>query len=177
MTEQDFTKKILRNAKQQAKDLVTAAEQRANEQLAVANSQAEARKNMALAKGQASLEYRKMQLQRAHEVECIKAQINAKQDWVERAFNQAREKLVHASDQEIKALVEAYTKKYAKAGDKISIAKNWAHALPNLESTTAIDSGIIIENQTYRIELDIDSILNELKEPLAPTVAKILGVL
>lgn len=177
MTEQDLTKKILRNAKQQAKDLVTAAEQRAAEQIANAQAQADHKRETALAKGQADLAYRKVQQQRAHDVARIKAQINAKQAWIDRAFATAKDKLVHASAKEIKTLVDALTQKYAQAGDKVLIAQNWAHAIPNLETTTAIDSGLIIENQTYRIELDIDSILNELKEPLAPTVAEILGVM
>ncbi len=57
------------------------------------------------------------------------------------------------------------------------VAKAGAYALPKLPTTDAIQGGIIIENPTYRLELDVDSILNELREPLAPTVAEILGVL
>lgn len=177
MTEQDLTKKILRNAKQHAQELVTTAEQRAAEQIADAQAQAEQRRATALAQGKADLAYRKEQQQRAHEVTRIKTVINAKQAWVTRAFDMAREKLIHADDREIQAIVQAYIKKYAQAGDKILIAQNWAHALPDLAVTTDINSGIIIENQTYRIELDIDSILAELKDPLTPTVAEILGVL
>lgn len=177
MTEQDLTKKILRNAKQQANDLISAAEKRASEQIAAAQAQADERKKLALKQGQDSLEYRKTQQKRAHEVSCIKAQINAQQDWIEQAFTTAREKLLNASKQEIQTIVDAYTKKYAKPGDKILIAKNWAHAFPKLPTTTAINGGIIIENQTYRLELGIDNILAELREPLAPTVAEILGVL
>jgi len=177
MTEQDLTKKILRDANKQAKDLVTAAEQHAAKQIFVAKEQAAARKTEALEQGQANLDFRKTQQQRAHEVLQIKAQINAQQGWIDRAFNQAREKLLHASDEEIKNIVQAYTQKYAQSGDKILIAKAWSHALPDLPTTTAIASGIIIENKTYRMELDIDSILAELREPLAPTIAKILGVL
>ncbi len=176
MTEQDLTKKILRNAEQQAKDLVAAAEQRATEQLNTAHAQADTRRTAALEKGQASLAFRKTQQQRAYEVAQIKAQINAEQAWIDSAFATAREKLVHASDEEIKTIVAAFTKKYAQDGDKIIIAKNWAHALPDLPTTDNIQGGIIIENQTYRLELDIDSILNELREPLAPTIAQILGV-
>lgn len=176
MTEQDLTKKILRDAKQQANHLITTAEQHAAEQITAAQAQADTRRANALAKGQAGLEYRKTQQQRAHEVARIKAQINAEQAWVDQAFQTAREKLLHASDKEIQAIVAAYTKKYAQAGDKITIAKNWSHALPDLPTTAAINSGIIIENPTYRLELDMDSVLNELREPLAPTVAQILGV-
>lgn len=177
MTEQDLTKKILRNAKQHAQELVTTAEQRAAEQIADAQAQAEQRRATALAQGKANLAYRKEQQQRAYEVTRIKAEINTKQAWVTRAFDMAREKLMHADDHEIQVIVQAYIKKYAQTGDKILIAQNWAHALPDLPVTTAIDSGIIIENQTYRLELDIDSILAELKDPLTPTVAEILGVL
>lgn len=177
MTEQDLTKKILRDANQQAKDLITAAEQRATEQIDAARAQTEARRVAALEKGQANLAYRKTQQQRAHEVAQIKAQINEEQAWIERAFTTAREKLVHASDEEIKTIVGTFTKKYAHDGDKIIIAKNWAHAFPDLPTVDNIQGGIIIENQTYRLELDIDSILAELREPLAPTIAKMLGVL
>lgn len=177
MTEQDLTKKILHDANKQAATLIDDAEQRAAKQLFVAKEQAAARKAEALEQGQANLAYRQSQQQLAHEVAKIKAQINAEQSWVDQAFNQAREKLLHATDKEIKELVDAYTKKYAHPGDKILIAKNWAHACPKLPTTAAIDSGIIIENATYRIELDVDSILNELREPLAAPVAKILGVL
>lgn len=177
MTEQDLTKKILHDARQQAKELITAAEQRATEQLKTARTQADDKRRAALAKGQASLAYRQTQQERAHEVARIKAQINARQFWIDQVFANAREKLLHATDAEVKNLVDTYTKKYAKTGDKIIIAKNWAHALPELPTTTMIDGGIIIENPNYRIELDIDSILNELREPLAPTLAEMLGVL
>lgn len=177
MTEQDLTKKILRDAKQQAKDLITAAEKQADNQVAAAEQKAAARQAAALQQGQADLDYRKVQQQRAHEVACIKAQINAQQQWVDRAFAQAREKLLHASDKEIQSLVAAYTKKYAHDGDKILIAEAWSHALPQLPTTATIAGGIIIENKTYRLELDIDSILAELREPLAPTVAEMLGVI
>ena len=177
MTEQDLTKKILRDANQQAKDLITTAEKHAAEQIATAHAQAEARRVAALEKGQADLAYRKTQQQRAHEVAQIKAQINEEQAWIERAFTTAREKLVHASDEEIKTIVDTFTKKYAHDGDKIIIAKNWGHAFPDLPTADNIQGGIIIENQTYRLELDIDSILAELREPLAPTIAKMLGVL
>lgn len=177
MTEQDLTKKILHSANQQAKNLITEAEEHAAEQIAAAKKQADARRKAALAKGKANMAYRETQQQRAHEVARIKAEINAEQGWVDRAFEAAREKLVHASDKEIKELVDTYTKKYAKKGDKVLIAEDWAHAVPNLPTTPAIKSGIIIENDTYRIELDIDSILNELREPLAPAVAQILGVM
>lgn len=176
MTEQDLTKKILRNAKQQAKELVTAAELHAAEQITAAENQATARRQMALKEGQDGLAYRKIQQQRAHQVARIKAQINAQQDWVDRAFVAAREKLLKATDSEIKAIVNAYTKKYAQPGDQILIAENWAHALPELPTAT-INGGIIIENKTYRIEMDIDSILAALREPLAPIVAEMLGVL
>ena len=177
MTEQDLTKKILRKANQQAKDLITVAEHRATEQIAVAETQAKNRREVALAQGQAGIALRKTQQQRAHEVARIKAQINAQQAWIDRAFAIAREKLLHASDTEIKNLVAVYTKKYAQPGDTVLIAANWAHAMPELPTTTTIQSGIIIENQTYRIELDIDSILAELREPIAPAVAEILGVI
>lgn len=177
MTEQDLTRKILRNANQQAKELVATAEQHAAEQISAAKAQAEARYNIALEKNQSNLAYRKEQQQRAHEVEQIKAHINAQQDWVDRAFKQARENLIHASDAEIKTIVDTYVKKYAKHGDKILVAKNWAHALPTYPTTDTIQGGIIIDNETYRIELDIDSILTELREPLASTVAEMLGVL
>ena len=46
-----------------------------------------------------------------------------------------------------------------------------------LPTTAVIQGGLIIENQTYRLEFDIDSILAELREPLAPTIAEMLGVL
>lgn len=177
MTEQDLTKKILRDAKQQANNLISTAEQRAAEQIAAAETQADNRKKAALAKGQADLEFRKTQQQLAHEVACIKAQINAEQNWVDRAFAAAREKLLKASNAEIKALVTHYTQKYAQPDDNVFIAEAWAHAMPELPTTPTIVGGIIIENQTYRLELDVDSILNELREPLAPTVAEMLGVL
>ncbi len=177
MTEQDLTKKILHDARQQAKNLVTAAEQRAAEQLNVARAQADDKRRAALAKGQAGLAYRQMQQERAHEVARIKAQINARQTWIDQAFATAKEKLIHATDAEIQNLVDTYTKKYAQSGDKILIAQNWAHALPKLPTTPTIEAGIIIENPNYRIELDVDSILNELREPLAPTLAEMLGVL
>lgn len=177
MTEQDLTKKILRNANQQAKDLIAAAQAQADAKIAEAEQQATARKNAAIGKGKADLAYRQTQQKRAHEVAQIKAQINAQQQWIDQAFSQAREKLLHASDQDIKRLVDTYTKKYAVSGDKIVVAKAWAHALPKLPTTDAIQGGIIIENPTYRLELDVDSILNELREPLAPAVAEILGVM
>ena len=177
MTEQELTQKILRDANKQAKTMITAAKQHAEKQLFVAKEQAAARKAEALEQGQANLAYRQSQQQLAHEVSKIKAQINAEQGLIDQAFATAREKLLHATDKEIKELVDTYTKKYAKTGDKVLIAKNWAHACPKLPTTAAIQSGIIIENPTYRIELDIDSILNELREPLAAPVAKILGVL
>ena len=177
MTEQDLTKKILLHAKQEASHLLADAEQRASEQINTARTQAATRREAALKKGQAGLAYRRTQQQRAHEVATIKAQINAKQTWLDHAFAAAREKLIHASSQEIKNIVDAYTQKYAQPGDKILIAENWAHALPALPTTDTISGGIIIENTKYRIELDLDSILNELREPLAPTIAEILGVM
>lgn len=177
MTEQDLTKKILRNAKQQAKDLINTAEQHSAEQITQAQSRANQRREAALAQGKTNLEYRKVQQQRAHEVTRIKAEINAKQAWVEQAFATAREKLLHADTAEIKTLVDTYIKKYAQPDDQILIAQNWAHALPKLPVTQAIESGIIIENPTYRLELDMDSILAALKDSIAPTVAEILGVL
>ena len=177
MTEQDLTKKILRNAKQQAQSLITAAEQQAAAQIAAAEQQATTRQAAALAKGQADLNNRKMQQQRAHEVAQIKAHINAQQAWIDTAFATAREKLLHASATEIQQIVAAYTQKYARPGDKITLAADWGHALPELPTTTAIAGGIIIENATYRLELDVDSILHELREPLAPVIAEMLGVL
>ena len=137
MTQQELTKKIIRNAKQQAKDVITAAEQRATEQIESAQKQANQRCETAWAQGQAKLAYRKLQQQRAHDVALIKAQINAKQAWIDRAFANAREKLYQASAQEIQTLVKTYTTKYAHPGDKITIAKNWSHALPDLPTTTA----------------------------------------
>ena len=71
MTEQDLTKKILQNAKQEANHLIVAAEQRATEQLNEARTQAEKRRTTALAQGQTNLAYRKTQQERAHEVEKI----------------------------------------------------------------------------------------------------------
>ncbi len=177
MTEQDLTKKILRDANKQAKDLIAAAEKQAEQQITAAKDAADARQTAAIEKGKADLAYRQTQQARAHEVEQIKAQINAQQQWIDQAFAQAREKLLHASDQDIQRLVDTYTQKYAQKGDKILIAKAWSHALPKLPTTTAIEGGIIIENDTYRMELDVDSILNELREPLAPVVAEILGVM
>ncbi len=177
MTEKELTKKIIRNAKQQASDWVTAAEQRAAEQIASAHKQAEQRLTAALAKGQANIDFRKTQQQRAFEVARIKAQINAQQEWIDRAFAIAREKLLAASDQEIRVIVDHYTKKYAQPTDKILLAAAWSHALPMLPTTAVIQGGLIIENQTYRLEFDIDSILAELREPLAPTIAEMLGVL
>ncbi len=176
MTEKELTKKILRNAKQQAQDLITAAEQRATEQITHARAQAEVRRAKALAKGEADLTYRKTQQQRAQEVARIKAQINAQQVWIDRAFQQARTKLINANQQTIKTLVTNLTQKYAQPGDTITIAKNWSAALPELPTTPTIAGGIIIENKTYRLELDVDSILAELREQVAPTVAEILGV-
>ena len=177
MTEQDLTQKILRDARRQAKDLIDAAEKQAAAQIVTAEQNATARKKAAIEKGQADLKYRQIGQARAHEVAQIKAQINAQQQQIELAFNQAREKLLHASDTDIKRFVDAYTKKYAQPGDKISIAKAWSHALPKLPTTTAIAGGIIIENNTYRLELDVDSILTSLRETMAPTIAEILGVM
>lgn len=177
MTEQDFTQKILKKAQQQAAQLVATAEQQSAAQIAAAQEQAAARQAAALKKGQEDLAYRKEQQILAHEVATIKARINAQQNWVDQAFAAAREKLIHASSTEIKQIVEAYTKKYAQVGDKITLAANWGHALPKLPTTDQIAGGLIIENPTYRLELDVDSILNELRDPLAPTVAEILGVL
>ena len=177
MTEQDLTKKILRDAERQAKELINAAEKQATAQILTAEQNATARKTAALQKGRADLAYRQTERERAHAVAQIKAKINAEQQQIDLAFNQAREKLIHASAPEIKRLVDTYTKKYAHPGDKITLAKNWSHALPKLPTTTAIAGGMIIENDTYRLELDVDSILGELREPLAPKVAEILGVL
>ena len=176
MTEQDLTKRILRQAHQQAKTMVDAAEQHAAEQIATAETQATVRRTIALEKSQAGLAVQKVQQQRAHEVAHIKARINAQQTWIDRAFDVAREKLQHASNSEIQTIVKTYTEKYAKPGDQILIAENWAHALPELPTAT-INGGIIITNQTYRIELDLDSILAELRDAIAPTIAEILGVL
>lgn len=177
MTQQELTKKILRDAKQQAKTLVTAAEQKAAERIATAQTQAEQRRTAALAQAQADLTYRKTQQQRAHEVARIKAQSNAKQIWIDRAFTQAREKLVNADAKTIQEMVTTYTKKYAQPGDQILVAQAWSAALPDYATTNTIASGIIIENPTYRVELDIDGILAELKADITPTVAEILGVL
>ncbi|MCM1404017.1 MAG: V-type ATP synthase subunit E [Prevotella sp.] len=177
MTEQDLTKKILRNANQQAKDLLATAQAQADAKIAEAQAQATVRKNTALKKAKADLAYRQTQQKRAYEVAQIKAQINAQQQWIDQAFNQTREKLLHATKTEIQRLVDAYTQKYAQPGDKIVVAQAWAHALPQLPITDTIAGGIIIENPTYRLELDVDSVLNALREPLAPSVAEILGVI
>ncbi|MCQ2381936.1 MAG: hypothetical protein MJ054_01385 [Clostridia bacterium] len=177
MTEQDLSKKILHRATQHAKELISSAEQHAEQQISDAKKQAEVRKAKALSDGQASLAYRQVQQENAYEVAKIKAKINAQQAWVDRAFSAARQKLLNASVEEIKTIVETYIQKYAQPNDKISIATNWSQALPNLPTTTAIQSGIIIENDIYRIELDIDGILHELKDEISPAVAEILGVL
>lgn len=177
MTEQDLTQKILRDANRQAKSLIAAAEKQAAAQILAAEQNASDRKTAALQRGQADLRDRQTQQTRAHEVAQIKAKINAEQQQIDTAFAQAREKLLHASNQDIKRLVDTYTKKYAHQGDKILIAQAWSHALPDLSTTDAIAGGIIIENDNYRLELDVDSILATLREPLAVEIAKILEVM
>lgn len=177
MTEQDLTKKILHDAKQQAQNLITTAQQKAEAQITDAQENAMARKNIALQKAQAELDQRKTQQVRANEVLQIKSLINAQQKQIDLAFSQAQEKLLHASDDEIRQFVKHYTQKYAQPNDKVIIAQAWSTALPDLPTTDTISGGIIIENDTYRFEFDIDSILNELRADLAPEVAKLLGVI
>lgn len=177
MTEQELTQKILRDTNRQAKALITAAETQAEAKIVTAEQNAAQRKITAIQKGQDDLNYRQLQQSHIYEVANIRAQINAQQAQIEQAFTQAREKLLHATPEDIRKFVDLYQQKYAKAGDKILVAKAWSHAVPQLPITTTIEAGIIIENDSYRYELDIDSILQELRGSLTPEIAKILGVI
>lgn len=177
MTEQQLTNKIIKNAKQQAATLVAAAESQARAKLAAAEKQASERRTTALANAKARLATRTEQQARANEVTLIKARIDAQQKVLDTAFDRAREQIVNAPTTQVKSLVDGWLKQYAHDGDQITVAENWAKIFPNYPTTTAVENGIVIANQIYRIELTVDELLRELREQIALTVAQQLGVM
>lgn len=177
MTEQELVKKIIKQAEKQAAALITAAHAQADAKVTAAQERAKQRTKEAVAAAQAKLAGQRTEQQKAHEVAVIKAQINAKQAVIDQVFNQVRDNLNHADAATIKKLFTALTQKYAQPGDQITVATNWAKALPGYPTTATITGGIIIENATYRIDLSIDAILATLRPDLTTTVANLLGVL
>lgn len=177
MTEQELTNKIIKNANKQAAALIEDAQNQAQAKLAAAKQTAAERREAALQKGKKDAAIQAEQLKKANEVEMIKARINARQAVMSQAFNQVRDNLLHASNADIKKIVNALVQKYAAPKDTVLVAREWAKAMPNLKATDAITGGIIIENPTYRLELSLDVLLANLREDIELEVAQILGVI
>ena len=177
MTEQQLTKKIINDAKKQAASLVATAESQARAQLVTAQKQAEQHQTAALAAAKARLATRAEQQARANEVTLIKARINAQQKVLDAAFARARAQILGAPTAQVQSMVNGWIKQYAHDGDQIMVAENWAKLFPNYPTTTAVESGIIITNAVYRIELTVDELLRELREQIALPVAQQLGVM
>ena len=177
MTEQELVKKIIKQAEKQAAHLIATAHAQADAKIAAAQERAGQREKDALAAAQTKIAEQRTEQQKAHEVAVIKANINAKQAVIDQVFNQVRDNLNHADVATINQLFTTLTQKYAQPGDQITVATNWAKALPNYPTTATIAGGMIIENATYRIDLSIDAILATLRPALTTTVANLLGVL
>lgn len=177
MTEQQLTNKIIKNAEKQAAALVQTAKDQADAQITAAQAVAEERHAAAVQQAQAKLSEQTAQLQKAHEVDLIKARINARQAVMSQAFAQVRDQLLHAKPADVKKIVDALLAKYAGPQDTILIAREWAKAMPHLTPTDTIVGGIIIQNPTYRLELSVDVLLANLRADIELEVAQILGVI
>jgi vacuolar-type H+-ATPase subunit E/Vma4 len=159
MTENELVRKIVYSANKEASVLINLATADAEQKLAQAQQDANERKKRALAVAEQKMRRKSEEMVLANEVEGIKQKINAKAEIMKTVFDGISAKIMKSGTTEKQKLISNLTKKYGRAGDKI---------------TPTTDGGIIISNKNYDIDLSLSVLIDDLKNEIEPDIAKML---
>jgi len=155
MNEQYLLDRIIKDAKAEAKKIISLAKENAAGNIAYAKQQAEQKITQAQTAAQKVTQRDIDTAQAAADIKNRIEMLNKKHEIVNQLFDDVKKEIIKANSTQ---LVTSLKKKYARPGDTVTLH----------------DGGIVIANQNYELRLTLDELLSALRTDIEAEVTRIL---